>query len=236
MNKVDACYNWQWGRNAQVDEELLDFMREHGYAAQHTGGGCMAWEKTLEDADERYVMITVDGVELGKWEDRDKAEWQVGIYTVEGDGWTLAYPFHTLADAVKIAEVLPWPNSGDAIEIRDSAVLLHADPEALRKARKLAKAFEAKLRAGLTDEQYAEMLRRNQTPEYATCCASHDFCDANMVMFDAWVECFGSEPELESDRDTAIWNQAWDLAIKLYMGINRRGSSSDPGEALKGAE
>ena len=55
-------------------------------------------------------------------------------------------------------------------------------------------------------------------------CASHDFCDANIVMADAfeqhagrpvWLPCDAEEgtcTEAECDADLALWNDAWGIA------------------------
>ncbi len=45
--------------------------------------------------------------------------------------------------------------------------------------------------------------RKNTTPDYSSACASHDYCDANMVMFAA----FGRLPKTEADYEA--WNDAW---------------------------
>lgn len=60
----------------------------------------------------------------------------------------------------------------------------------------------------LEPSEIREINRRNAQPEYAGCCASHDFCDPNQAMIDA-LEAFGLEfhPELFDLVDTA-----WDLA------------------------
>lgn len=80
----------------------------------------------------------------------------------------------------------------------------------------LAKAFDAELRAAIGAESYAEVIRRNRTPEYACACASHDFCDANEIMDAAFMFVTGRStiPEDEdafiSEEDTDLWNRAWD--------------------------
>lgn len=124
MTKVNAVYNWQWGRMAQVSKSLFDYMTRHGYDAQHTGGGCMAWEKPLPDGG--WLMITVDGCELGEWKNRRRPEWDVGRYAEDiGASVYWAGPA-TLAEALKIAERLP-PPTDDHVGIDDEALLL---PEA----------------------------------------------------------------------------------------------------------
>jgi len=78
----------------------------------------------------------------------------------------------------------------------------------------LAAAFARHLRGDLNEETMAEVARRNrEEPEYrGNICASHDFCDANMPMADAFESLFGREPELNSDADLNIWAEAWKMA------------------------
>lgn len=77
----------------------------------------------------------------------------------------------------------------------------------------LAKAFDAALRADIGAADYAEVLKRNLTDRYSGgACASHDFCDANMVMLAAYEGMTGSEfPDADdiTDADMDLWNNAW---------------------------
>lgn len=43
-------------------------------------------------------------------------------------------------------------------------------------------------------------------------CATHDYCDANMVMDAAFHAVLRREPSVESDGDMDLWNSAWNLA------------------------
>lgn len=79
------------------------------------------------------------------------------------------------------------------------------------RAEALALAFSRHLRSRLTVEQMAHVVTRNETYAWHTC-ASHDFCDANMVMLAAWKETQPQEIDLQSDADTLLWNQAWQIA------------------------
>lgn len=46
----------------------------------------------------------------------------------------------------------------------------------------------------------------------ANVCASHDFCDANMVMDSAFRRVIGRAIDLQSDADCALWDSAWSAA------------------------
>ena len=90
----------------------------------------------------------------------------------------------------------------------------------------LAERFAAILRDELGPKTFAEIKRRNETdPAYATSCASHDFCDANMVMDAAFRDVLGRGPvmdeegrDAEEDADIALWNAAWEFARKHWIG------------------
>lgn len=58
---------------------------------------------------------------------------------------------------------------------------------------------------------------QNRTVEYANACASHDHCDANVVMLEAFEERFGREPNLDADTD--LFNAAWEIARRRWIGF-----------------
>ena len=80
----------------------------------------------------------------------------------------------------------------------------------------IARAFDAKLRADIGAESYAEVIQRNRTPEYVCTCASHDYCDANEIMDAAFLIVMGrstipdDEEAFISQEDADLWNRAWD--------------------------
>lgn len=90
--------------------------------------------------------------------------------------------------------------------------------------RALAVAFVRGLEDSLTGGQMREVRRRNRRrPRGARTCASHDFCDANMVMSAAWEEVTGQEALWESDEEMddrviETWNRAWAMADRLLGG------------------
>lgn len=109
--QVDALYNPQWGAMARVDEPLHATMTAHHFEPQHTGGGCMAWQRVLDDGS--FISICIDGCELGEWSDRDKAEWCLGRYDGEDCGFVDCDEPLTLLDALSLAERLPKPGKED---------------------------------------------------------------------------------------------------------------------------
>lgn len=94
----------------------------------------------------------------------------------------------------------------------------------LPQVEEIARAFCAVLSEWLTEAQMSEVRRLNTDPKYAGCCASHNFCDANEAMDEAFRRC-GVEvletgiPDtdwpLMSQEATDLWNTAWSMA-KLW--------------------
>lgn len=80
----------------------------------------------------------------------------------------------------------------------------------------VAYAFAGNLKVLLTPQELEQVVKRNKRNAkkagYENCCASHDFCDANMPMAEAFEEVLGREIDMNSNNDTAIWNKAWELA------------------------
>jgi hypothetical protein len=86
------------------------------------------------------------------------------------------------------------------------------------EATKLADMFGTVLREWLTQGQLMEVRRRNNAYGVeADVCASHEFCDANMAMADAFELALG-RPLLPEDRDgmapddVDLVNEAWKIA------------------------
>ncbi len=76
----------------------------------------------------------------------------------------------------------------------------------------VAKTFARIVRESFDKDQMVEVNARNATPEYESCCATHDFCDANELMAEAFVEILGRDPEVCDEADCLVWNKAWTLA------------------------
>lgn len=85
--------------------------------------------------------------------------------------------------------------------------------------------FRNQLADTLTAEEFAEVIRRNGTTRYTDgTCASHDFCDANLPMADAWQAVIGRavleapDGSEEHEADCKLWNAAWERAHLEYLG------------------
>jgi len=76
----------------------------------------------------------------------------------------------------------------------------------------VAKKFCDVLRGRLGDD-VDEVVRRNATEEYRGCCASHDFCDANMAMAEAYEAATGRAWDLDNeDEADDVWDASWGIA------------------------
>lgn len=82
--------------------------------------------------------------------------------------------------------------------------------------RSLAALFAQKLRDCLTDDEWEAMRETNRGAEPGIC-ASHDFCDANMPMDEAFKVVAGHEVDGDNDADTSLWNGAWTRAKEVYL-------------------
>lgn len=78
-------------------------------------------------------------------------------------------------------------------------------------AHALGALFTQKLRAEVGAVAMEQIVKRNITNPSGFC-ASHDFCDANVVMAEAFTDLFHCEFDLQADDHVAICNVAWDLA------------------------
>lgn len=52
----------------------------------------------------------------------------------------------------------------------------------------------------------------NKKEESENICHSHDFCDANEALNEAFLSLFGRDIVIQSEEDTRLCNEAWNLA------------------------
>lgn len=72
----------------------------------------------------------------------------------------------------------------------------------------LSEKFCLILNEWLSEEEITEINRRNESPPFENCCATHDFCDPNQAMADA-LESVGFRYETEYND---LINAAWKIA------------------------
>lgn len=80
-------------------------------------------------------------------------------------------------------------------------------------ATTIAVEFSQSLHACLGPEQMRKVVERNRTETTPGICHSHDFCDANMVLYAVFLH-HDMDPASEGGMELhgALWDQAWNLA------------------------
>ncbi len=98
----------------------------------------------------------------------------------------------------------PW-HSGTLKSIRSI--------ERERAVSELAMRFATELGEKLSSEDMDRLVERNGRDPKSAVCHSHDFCDANVVMEEAWRRSFGGELfDEEEAEQLSVWNEAWQIA------------------------
>lgn len=80
-----------------------------------------------------------------------------------------------------------------------------------RIAERLSYRFGEELADYIGRDKVADVRALNAADPDKRICHSHDFCDANMAMFDAFRKLMGRDVDMESDTDKALWSDAWGL-------------------------
>lgn len=76
----------------------------------------------------------------------------------------------------------------------------------------LAHEFSRVLREYLTEDEMEQVIERNAEFDDPAICASHDFCDANMAMNEAFENIMGHPIDTRKKADLAILDKAWNMA------------------------
>lgn len=64
---------------------------------------------------------------------------------------------------------------------------------------------------------WAEMVKANAAETEIGICHSHDYCDANMAMLEAFKIVHGRECETNDDADALLWTDAWNEAKRIWQ-------------------
>lgn len=65
------------------------------------------------------------------------------------------------------------------------------------------------------NEDFQAVLTRNRAEPDPSICHTHDFCDANILMSNAWKDCFPHEPFVPQNTfHCQLWSAAWQQARK----------------------
>jgi hypothetical protein len=82
----------------------------------------------------------------------------------------------------------------------------------LANAIKIAIGLGRVLREWLTPDEMDTVRARNKAQDHPSVCHSHDFCDANEAMAEAFQSVVGAEIDLQDDSHLALWGDAWTMA------------------------
>jgi hypothetical protein len=86
---------------------------------------------------------------------------------------------------------------------------------------KVAKQFSIILNQWIPEKLF-EVNLRNKEQSYIDhgCCATHDFCDPNQAIIDAFKFVFGKDPSVKNQKDNMIINNAWTIAKTANFKID----------------
>ncbi len=113
-------------------------------------------------------------------------------------------------DEQRLREIYQRMNFGGVAHTQADFDRVDAAP--LQRTVELANAFNRHLLEAIGEENFREVVARNAAEKNPNLCHSHDFCDANMVMADAWKEAEGKEVDLAIPYAQELWGLAWDQA------------------------
>lgn len=82
----------------------------------------------------------------------------------------------------------------------------------LELTMRLAREFGSVVQEWLKTADFREMNERNKMEENPSICHSHDFCDANMAMLEAWDRVVRTEYDMNTQTHDDLWNAAWTIA------------------------
>lgn len=81
----------------------------------------------------------------------------------------------------------------------------------MRRADMIAAVFSRLLREYLREDELARVLAWNADNRHAPHCATHDVCDPDEIMAEAFTEC-GVDCNTQNDLTRAEWETAWRVA------------------------
>ncbi len=90
--------------------------------------------------------------------------------------------------------------------------------------RKVSEHFNELIKKELGTSRFKKMIQDNRGPDYQNgSCATHNYCDANLVMESAFTKEFNREPiilwgEGDLDLETNLWNRAWEYSLHTEFG------------------
>lgn len=107
-----------------------------------------------------------------------------------------------------------WQAVLDRVDLQKRIPSLDATDGTTMDKIRLAREFGSKVQEELSRADFRAVLELNRNDSAA--CHTHDFCDANMLMLDAFKVTFEREPAFltnpQEAADLALWNDAWQIA------------------------
>lgn len=205
------------------------------WTAVHTGGGNFAWALDTFDREARILIVDDDG---GLGDERSEA-FSVFLDSECGTSeWSADAA--TMPDAVTLAGMIHAARAF-ALGFRPGAMWDDAHAASADAALRVAAKFRTVLHEWLGDDGMARIRRENVANVGSNVCASHNQCDANMAMDEAFRRVFGAGPldgmEHMSDAACDLWGAAWDIAKDNYLtGPDDAAASQDDALAALSAE
>lgn len=95
-------------------------------------------------------------------------------------------------------------------ETKPQPKLRPTDPKARRElVVAIGEEFGRALLKEIGDDRYNATVEANRNETAKHICHSHDHCDANMVMDEAWRKIMGRASLIQDDYDAQLWSDAW---------------------------
>lgn len=83
----------------------------------------------------------------------------------------------------------------------------------LKKAVELSNEFSTICDATFTRDEYRAIVDANKRHGLSSgICATHDYCDANMLMDAAFTKVMGREADVSNEDDALLWSVAWTIS------------------------
>lgn len=132
---------------------------------------------------------------------------QKALYELRGAGIEIAETYRDMLQDVD--ELLDCTPGSVLSQIREAE---KAISEALAEiTERLARLFSEGLKRDIGRDVLAACVIENTIRNDGTC-ATHDRCDANVAMINAFFVLFGRDPEPNEKADAELINNAWSLA------------------------
>ena len=73
--------------------------------------------------------------------------------------------------------------------------------------------FSAILGDWLSRDESKRVIQLNRDELHDMVCHTHDFCDSNMAMLEAFQFVMGRDLDGDNESDCMLWNDAWNQAV-----------------------